>query len=137
MKRFSWPLQRLLDLAVQKEQILQGQVLKLAREIRSQLRKLADRLGLNIKLDLGAVAESVTVTGEASLLQTESASRSALAIFVEARTAFIPIPVRVARKPRFSRLSDITLRRHRPCLRSDGRTSHRAVWVRTRCSWAA
>ena len=35
MKRFSWPLQRLLDLAVQKEQILQGQVLKLAREVRS------------------------------------------------------------------------------------------------------
>jgi hypothetical protein len=35
-------------------------------------------LGLNIKLDLGAVVESVTVTGEASLLQTESASRSAL-----------------------------------------------------------
>ena len=35
MKRFSWPLQRLLDLAVQKEQTLQGQVLKLAREIRS------------------------------------------------------------------------------------------------------
>lgn len=38
----------------------------------------ADRLGLNVKLELGAVAESVTVTGEVSLLQTESASRSAL-----------------------------------------------------------
>jgi flagellar export protein FliJ len=35
MKQFSWPLQRLLDLAVQKEQILQGQLLKLAGEIRS------------------------------------------------------------------------------------------------------
>ena len=51
MKRFSWPLQRLLDLAVQKEQVLQGQVLKLAQEIRSlhrevrQIRsQIADRL---------------------------------------------------------------------------------------------
>jgi flagellar biosynthesis chaperone FliJ len=51
MKMFSWPLQRLLDLAVQKEQILQGQVLKLAQEIRSlhqevrQIRRqIADRL---------------------------------------------------------------------------------------------
>jgi hypothetical protein len=38
----------------------------------------ADRVGLNIRLELGAVAESVTVTGEASLLQTETASRSSL-----------------------------------------------------------
>jgi hypothetical protein len=38
----------------------------------------ADRLGLNVRLELGAVAESVTVTGEASLLQTETASRSSL-----------------------------------------------------------
>jgi flagellar biosynthesis chaperone FliJ len=51
MKMFSWPLQRLLDLAVQKEQILQGQVLKLAQEIRSLQREvrqirsqIADRL---------------------------------------------------------------------------------------------
>lgn len=51
MKTFSWPLQRLLDLAVQKEQILQGQVLKLAQEIRTlhqevrQIRsQIADRL---------------------------------------------------------------------------------------------
>jgi len=37
----------------------------------------ADRLRLDIRLELGAVADSVTVTGEASVLQTESASRSA------------------------------------------------------------
>lgn len=37
----------------------------------------ADRLGLNVQLELGAVAESVTVTGEAPLLQAENATRSA------------------------------------------------------------
>src|SRR5262249_44580357 len=38
----------------------------------------ADRLGLDVRLELGAVAESVIVTGEVPLLQTESASRTAL-----------------------------------------------------------
>ncbi len=37
----------------------------------------SDKLGLDIALDLGAVAESVTVTAEASLLQTESSARLA------------------------------------------------------------
>ncbi len=37
----------------------------------------ADRLSLDFKLDLGALAESVTVTAEASALATETASRSA------------------------------------------------------------
>jgi hypothetical protein len=37
----------------------------------------ADKLGLDVTLDLGAVAESVTVTAEASLLQTESSARLA------------------------------------------------------------
>ncbi len=37
----------------------------------------ADRLGLPIRLELGAVTESITVTGEAPLLQTESSSRTA------------------------------------------------------------
>ncbi|MBM3747981.1 MAG: carboxypeptidase regulatory-like domain-containing protein, partial [Acidobacteria bacterium] len=37
----------------------------------------ADRLGLDIRLELGALAESVTVTGEAPLLQTETSSRTA------------------------------------------------------------
>lgn len=36
-----------------------------------------DRLRLDIQLELGALAESVTVTGEVPLLQTESASRTA------------------------------------------------------------
>ncbi|MBM3811758.1 MAG: hypothetical protein FJW20_08990 [Acidimicrobiia bacterium] len=35
----------------------------------------ADRLGLDIRLELGAVSESVTVTGEAPQLQTETATR--------------------------------------------------------------
>ncbi len=34
-----------------------------------------DRLGLDVKLEVGQLAESVTVTGEAAVLQTESASR--------------------------------------------------------------
>jgi hypothetical protein len=38
----------------------------------------ADRLSLDVRLDLGAVSDSVTVTGEAPVLQTETASRSAL-----------------------------------------------------------
>ncbi|MEK7403819.1 MAG: TonB-dependent receptor [Acidobacteriota bacterium] len=37
----------------------------------------ADRLGLDIRLELGTLAESVTVTGEAPLLQTEVSSRTA------------------------------------------------------------
>jgi hypothetical protein len=37
----------------------------------------ADRLSLDFKLELGALAESVTVTADASLLSTETASRSA------------------------------------------------------------
>lgn len=37
----------------------------------------ADRLGLDIRLDLGAVAESITVSGEAPQLQTETATRVA------------------------------------------------------------
>ena len=37
----------------------------------------ADKLGLDVSLELGAVAESITVTGEVSLLQTESSSRTA------------------------------------------------------------
>lgn len=36
-----------------------------------------DRLNLDVRLDLGAVADSVTVTGEVPLLSTETASRSA------------------------------------------------------------
>jgi len=36
-----------------------------------------ERLGLEIRLELGTLAESVTVTGEAPLLQTEVSSRSA------------------------------------------------------------
>ncbi|MBI3682487.1 MAG: TonB-dependent receptor [Acidobacteria bacterium] len=36
-----------------------------------------DRLNLDVRLELGAVAESVTVTGEASALATETASRAA------------------------------------------------------------
>ncbi|MFN7932289.1 MAG: TonB-dependent receptor [Bryobacteraceae bacterium] len=36
-----------------------------------------DRLNLDIRLELGAVADSVTVTGEVPLLSTETASRSA------------------------------------------------------------
>lgn len=36
-----------------------------------------DRVRLDIQLELGALAESVTVTGEVPLLQTESASRTA------------------------------------------------------------
>jgi outer membrane receptor protein involved in Fe transport len=43
----------------------------------------SDRVALDIRLELGAVAESITVTGEAPQLQTESAARSAL---VENRT---------------------------------------------------
>ncbi|MBI3695970.1 MAG: TonB-dependent receptor [Acidobacteria bacterium] len=38
----------------------------------------ADRLALDVRLDLGAIAETVTVTGETALLQTESATRTAL-----------------------------------------------------------
>ncbi len=37
----------------------------------------SDRLGLPIRLELGAVTESITVTGEAPLLQTETSSRTA------------------------------------------------------------
>jgi len=36
----------------------------------------ADRIGLDVKLELGAVSDAVTVTGEVPLLQTESASRT-------------------------------------------------------------
>jgi len=36
-----------------------------------------DRLNLDVRLDLGAVSDSVTVTGEVPLLSTETASRSA------------------------------------------------------------
>jgi len=36
-----------------------------------------DRLGLDVKLELGALAESVTVTGEVQQLQTETATRIA------------------------------------------------------------
>jgi len=39
--------------------------------------RASDRLGLDIRLELGAVVESVTVTSQAPLLQTETASRSA------------------------------------------------------------
>ncbi|MEO7652491.1 MAG: TonB-dependent receptor [Bryobacteraceae bacterium] len=38
----------------------------------------ADRAVLDVKMDLGAVADSVTVSGEVSLLQTESATRQAV-----------------------------------------------------------
>lgn len=34
-----------------------------------------DKLGLDVSLEVGAMAESVTVTGEAAILQTETASR--------------------------------------------------------------
>jgi hypothetical protein len=38
----------------------------------------SDRAGLDIRLEVGAVADSVTVTAEAPLLQTEGATRAAL-----------------------------------------------------------
>ncbi len=38
----------------------------------------ADRLSLDLRLELGAVAESITVTGEAPLLQTETATRTTM-----------------------------------------------------------
>lgn len=38
----------------------------------------ADRLGLNITLELGNVTETITVTSQAPVLQTETASRMAL-----------------------------------------------------------
>ena len=38
----------------------------------------SDRVGLDVRLEVGALADSVTVTGEAPLLQTETASRTAL-----------------------------------------------------------
>jgi len=38
----------------------------------------ADRVALDVRLELGALAESITVTAEAPLLQTETASRAAL-----------------------------------------------------------
>src|SRR5947207_1227860 len=38
----------------------------------------ADRLAMDVKLDLGAVADTVTVSGRAPLLQTESATRQAV-----------------------------------------------------------
>ncbi|MCL5744175.1 MAG: carboxypeptidase-like regulatory domain-containing protein, partial [Acidobacteria bacterium] len=34
-----------------------------------------DKLGLDVALEVGALADSVTVTGEAAILQTETASR--------------------------------------------------------------
>ena len=37
----------------------------------------SDKAAIDVKLDLGAVADSVTVTGEVSLLQTENATRQA------------------------------------------------------------
>ena len=36
---------------------------------------VAEKLGLDLKLEVGAVTESVTVRGDASLIETESASR--------------------------------------------------------------
>ncbi len=48
------------------------------RFVRENLRLAAvDRLDLAIRLELGAVSESVTVTGEVQALETETASRSA------------------------------------------------------------
>src|SRR5688572_10279227 len=38
----------------------------------------SDRAGIDLRLEIGGVAESVTVSGEAPLLQTETASRAAL-----------------------------------------------------------
>jgi hypothetical protein len=38
----------------------------------------ADKLAIDVKLDLGAVADTVTVSGAVTLLQTESASRQAV-----------------------------------------------------------
>jgi hypothetical protein len=38
----------------------------------------ADKLAIDVKLDIGAVADSVTVTGEVSVLQTETATRQAV-----------------------------------------------------------
>jgi len=37
---------------------------------------VAEKLGLDLKLEVGAVTESVTVRGDASLIETESASRA-------------------------------------------------------------
>src|SRR5262249_49886670 len=36
----------------------------------------ADRLALDVRLDLGAVADSITVSGDVTQLQTETATRS-------------------------------------------------------------
>jgi hypothetical protein len=48
------------------------------RFVRENIRLAAvDRLDLAIRLELGAVSESVTVTGEVAALETESASRTA------------------------------------------------------------
>jgi hypothetical protein len=48
------------------------------RFVREGIRLAAvDRLDLGIRLELGAVSESVTVTGEVAALETESASRTA------------------------------------------------------------
>ena len=38
----------------------------------------ADRLSVDVKLELGTISDSVTVSGEVSLLQTESATRQAV-----------------------------------------------------------
>ncbi|HJZ99702.1 MAG TPA: carboxypeptidase-like regulatory domain-containing protein, partial [Candidatus Solibacter sp.] len=38
----------------------------------------ADKFGIDVKLDLGPVADTVTVSGEVTLLQTESATRQAV-----------------------------------------------------------
>lgn len=55
MKRFSWPLQRLLDLALQREHILRGQLAKLANEIRS-LRQQVRRIRQDVAERLSELA---------------------------------------------------------------------------------
>ncbi len=58
MKRFSWPLQRLLDLALQKEQVLEGQLARLAAEIaalRQEARRLREDISRRLR-ELSAVA---------------------------------------------------------------------------------
>ncbi len=47
--------------------------------VHSEVALLAnDRRAINVKLELGAVAESITVSGEVSLLQTETSTRQAV-----------------------------------------------------------
>lgn len=46
MKRFAWPLQRLLDIAVQREQALRGELAAMAEQIDQARRKVMQRRAL-------------------------------------------------------------------------------------------